>query len=77
VHNPTAEAYTTTAAATTRHQLSEQLQALAAQERGSGSSSGGDVADLAQLVLLGVAFYSSALPKAAKDLVERGMKDGE
>jgi hypothetical protein len=59
--------------ATTRQQLCEQLQALAAQERSSSDA----MTDLAQLVLLGVAFYSSAVPKPARDLVERGMKAGE
>jgi DNA polymerase theta len=55
--------------ACSREQLSQQLQQLpeAARE---------DVSTLAQLVAQGVAFYNSALPCAAKDLVEMGCRAG-
>jgi replicative superfamily II helicase len=40
-------------------------------------SSRSSIAELARLVSKGVAFYNAALPKAARDLIEVGMKTGE
>lgn len=54
-----------------RQQLCQHLEQLSVPDRCKE-----DLQQLVQVVAKGVGFYNAPLPKAAKDLIETGMKEG-